>query len=220
MNFNTVIFDRDGLLIDSEKMSLQIYQTVLTEFGHNDFTQAIYTNQYSGHTEEDNVANLLSSYQLPFTHQELLDKVHGVEADLVSQGIDLKRGVKDLLAYLKNKRITVGLATSSLADRALTILNQHEITDYFDQMTFGAEVARSKPAPDIFLRVCEKLGCRPQESLVLEDSEAGILAARAAGATVICVPDMKEPSAEILSQTLAVLPSLTDVKAYLETYLI
>lgn len=80
-------------------------------------------------------------------------------------------------------------------------------------------MARSKPAPDIFLKTCEKLACQPQETLVLEDSEAGILAARAAGLAVICVPDMKRPSEETLAQTVAVLPSLTAVQTYLQRHL-
>lgn len=84
------------------------------------------------------MANLIASYHLPLTHQELLDNVYGLEADVVAKGIALKAGAKDLLADLKTKEIQIGLATSSLAARALAILNQHGIADYFDQMTFGA----------------------------------------------------------------------------------
>ena len=77
-------------------------------------------------------------------------------------------------------------------------------------------MARSKPAPDIFLKALEKMETLPQEALVLEDSEAGIQAAFTAGIPVICVPDMKVPAPEYAAKTLAVLPSLNAVTAWLQ----
>ena len=111
--------------------------------------------------------------------------------------------------------MTVVLATSSKRDRAVDILTRLGVVQYFDDMVFGTEIERGKPYPDIFLKAAEKAHAAPADCLVLEDSEAGIRAAHAAGIDVICVPDMKTPAAEFQQMTAAVLKSLDDVQAWL-----
>ena len=103
-------------------------------------------------------------------------------------------------------------------ERALSVLAQHGIENCFDAMVFGPEIAHGKPAPDIFIKAREKSGEASADCLVLEDSEAGICAAYAAGIDVICVPDMKRPDGAFLSVAAAVLPSLLDVPLWLETH--
>ncbi|WP_369911962.1 HAD family hydrolase [Streptococcus merionis] len=209
-----VIFDMDGLLIDSEVISLAIYQNLLSRFGCS-FTKETYAAHYSGRTEEANVKRLLATYHLNWSFEQALENVYAEEAKLISQGIALKSGAKELLEDLKSHQVAIGLATSSVKERALTILNQHHLLPYFDQMVFGHEVEHGKPAPDIFIRACEKLGFEPKECLVLEDSESGVQAAYAAGIPVICVPDMKLPSSETLDKALATVDSLHEVRVFL-----
>ena len=81
------------------------------------------------------------------------------------------------MTYLKNNQCKMILATSSTGERALSILDQNEVTAYFDYMVFATEVKKSKPNPDIFLKACEYAKEPPENCLVLEDSEAGIQAA-------------------------------------------
>lgn len=210
-----VIFDLDGLLIDSEIISYKIYKEMLSEFGH-DFSIEEYAQNYSGKTEVKNVTNLIDTYSLPFTIETGLIKVLKIEDKFIEQGIDLKTGAKELLKYLKDKGFKTAIASSSTKDRALTILKKYNFIEYFNDFVFGDEVEKGKPNPDIFLKACDKLLEKPEECLVLEDSEAGIQAAHSANVPVICIPDMKVPSEYYLDMTKVVLNSLEEVISYLK----
>lgn len=210
-----VIFDLDGLLIDSEIISYEIYKALLAPFGIN-FSISDYAENYSGKSEIKNVAYLIQSYGLPWSSEVGLKKVTMMEESLLAQGVDLKPGAKRLLMYLKEKDYKIALASSSVEKRALDILDKHEIKMYFDAFVFGHEVERGKPYPDIFLKACAKIKVSPKECLVLEDSEAGVEAAHAAGIPVICIPDMKKPQLTYLEMTLMQLESLDEVITYLK----
>ena len=192
-----VIFDFDGLLADTEIVSYKIYKELLQQYGYT-YTKEEYAQNFSGKTEIKNVENLIETYRLPWTLEDGLRNVLEVETRLLSQGVDLKHGVKELLQFLKENEYKIGLATSSTKDRALNILRQHGIIDYFNIFVFGNEVEKGKPNPDIFLKACEKLHENPKNCLVLEDSEAGIGASYSANIPVICIPDMKKPAMHIL----------------------
>lgn len=212
---HAVIFDLDGLLMDTEIVSYQIYRELLSGFGQ-EFTQADYAQAYSGKSERKNVAHLIETYSLPWSLEEGLEKVLSAETRLLVQGVSIKSGAKELLDYLSRHGFQIALATSSTEERARNMLRQHHIIGHFHQFVFAHEVEHGKPAPDIFLLACEKLKEAPENCLVLEDSEAGIQAAVAAGIPVICVPDMKRPPQAILDRTAAVLGSLDQVIPYLE----
>ena len=109
----------------------------------------------------------------------------------------------------------VVLATSSVRERAVEVLTRLGVVQYFDDMVFGTEIERGKPWPDIFLKAAEKAHAAPADCLVLEDSEAGIQAAHAAGIDVLCVPDMKMPAESYQQMTAAMLKSLDEVKGWL-----
>ena len=185
-----VIFDLDGLLIDSEIVSYKIYKEILNQFGHS-FSIEEYAQNFSGKTEVKNVTNLIDTYNLPWTVEVGLENV------------------------LKDNNLKIAIASSSTRDRALTILRQHNIVGYFDEFVFGNEVEKGKPNPDIFLKACDKISENPEECLVLEDSESGIQAAYSANIPVICIPDMKVPNQRYLNMTKAVLSSLEEVIYYL-----
>lgn len=209
-----VIFDFDGLLVDTEIISYQIYVEILTGFGHT-LSMEDYAQTYSGKTEIKNVTHLIETYRLPLTLEEGLKQVSLIENRLLGQGVLLKPGAKELLLFLKENHYKTALATSSTADRAFPILNAHNTANYFDEFVFAGDIQKGKPDPEGFLKACEKLGEKPESCLVLEDSEAGIQAANAAGIPVICIPDMKRPDQGLLDQAAAVLDSLDQVIQYL-----
>lgn len=210
-----IIFDFDGLLVDTEIVSYKIYKELLQEYGYA-YTKEEYAQNFSGKTEIKNVENLIETYRLPWTLEDGLKNVLEVETRFLSQGVDLKHGVKELLQFLKENEYKIGLATSSTKDRALNILRQHGIIDYFNIFVFGNEVEKGKPNPDIFLKACEKLHENPKNCLVLEDSEAGIEASYSANIPVICIPDMKKPAMQYLDKTVAVYETLDKVIDFLQ----
>ena len=213
---DAVIFDLDGLLADTEIISLKVYQELLEDFGIP-FTEETYSREYSGHREEENVQRFLDTYDLPWNFDQTLEKVYELEAQILDKGVNLKKGAKNLLAFLQREGIPIALATSSVESRARMILDSNGILSLFDHLVFAKDVKRSKPYPDIFLKACSDLNVLPESCLVLEDSEAGIEAASRAGISVICIPDLKIPAQSFLNKTEQVFQDLDDVRDYLES---
>ncbi len=212
----TVIFDLDGLLVDSELMTYEFFVKTLAENGHK-ISLKEYADIYCGRTAVRNLTELIKNYDLPFDVERGLALTHEAEKEyLKTKGVPLKKGARELLVFLRNNGYGIYLASSSGKERAHTILSGNGIDGYFDGGVFGDEIERSKPAPDIFLKAKEKSGTGVEECLVLEDSDAGIHAAHAAGIPVICIPDLKQPSEESRRMARYVLPSLLDVKKMLE----
>ena len=211
-----VIFDLDGLLADTEIISLKVYQELLRDFGIP-FTEETYSRDYSGHREEENVQRFLDTYDLPWNFDQTLAKVYELEAQILAQGVNLKKGAKNLLTYLQREGVPIALATSSVESRARMILDSNGILSLFDYLVFAKDVKRSKPYPDIFLKACSDLNVLPENCLVLEDSEAGIEAASRAGIPVICIPDLKIPAQSFLNKTEQVFQDLDAVRDYLES---
>ena len=213
---DAVIFDLDGLLADTEIISLKVYQELLEDFGIP-FTEETYSREYSGHREEENVQRFLDTYDLPWNFDQTLEKVYELEAQILAKGVNLKKGAKNLLAFLQREGIPIALATSSVESRARMILDSNGILSLFDHLVFAKDVKRSKPYPDIFLKACSDLNVLPESCLVLEDSEAGIEAASRAGISVICIPDLKIPAQSFLNKTEQVFQDLDAVRDYLES---
>ena len=211
-----VIFDLDGLLADTEIISLKVYQELLEDFGIP-FTEETYSREYSGHREEENVQRFLDTYDLPWNFDQTLEKVYELEAQILAKGVNLKKGAKNLLAFLQREGIPIALATSSVESRARMILDSNGILSLFDHLVFAKDVKRSKHYPDIFLKACSDLNVLPESCLVLEDSEAGIEVASRAGISVICIPDLKIPAQSFLNKTEQVFQDLDDVRDYLES---
>ena len=211
-----VLFDLDGLLADTEIISLKVYQELLEDFGIP-FTEETYSREYSGHREEENVQRFLDTYDLPWNFDQTLDKVYELEARILAKGVNLKKGAKNLLAFLQREGILIALATSSVESRARIILDSNGILSLFDHLVFAKDVKRSKPYPDIFLKACSDLNVLPENCIVLEDSEAGIEAAYRAGIPVICIPDLKMPAQSFLNKTEQVFQDLDAVRDYLES---
>ncbi len=206
----TVLFDLDGLLIDSEVVYFQMAQEMVTQYGKS-ITLEDYVSKQSGRTLVDNVQSYIDLCNMPITVQEGIQWTWDREAEITANGIPLKPGAEKLIHYLKEQGITMILATSSLPDRAEKLLRQNGVYDYFAGSVCGTEVKRGKPDPEVFELAAQKAGEIPAHCLVLEDSENGIRAAHAGGFPVICVPDLKVPGKEYLDMTTAVVHSLDEV---------
>lgn len=211
-----VIFDFDGVIVDSEYISYECYRDFLENYNIS-FSKDDYIEYCPGKTLMTTMNFFKKYYNLEYDIDNACAFFREREQYYVDKdGVALKAGIKDLMNYLKNKDIYICLATSSVKKRALTILNEHKLTGYFDDFVFGDEVERSKPFPDVFLTACKKISINPDEALVIEDSEAGIEAAHNAKISVICIPDMKQPDHEHCLLATKIYPDLSCVKDYIE----
>ena len=148
--------------------------------------------------------------------EALLDAWHGAyEAIIEREGIAVKPGLFPLLAWLEAEGIPKAVATSTRKARAHAKLTCTDLAHRFTTIVGGDEIARSKPAPDIYLEAAARLGIPAVDCVALEDSEPGIDAALAAGMTPIMVPDLGAPSPALLARDPLVLASLAEVLAHL-----
>jgi len=210
-----VIFDMDGLMIDSERVTFESYQKVLEPMGltmDEKFYVTLLGKPVPGIRQR-----FLDDYGQDFPFEDVIKACHEtMQERFDTVGVPLKKGLVELLKYLKDHNYKTIVATSSNRDRVDRILGQSDLTQYFDDSICGDEVTKGKPDPEVFLRSCQKLGVKPDEAVVLEDSESGIAAGHAAGIKVICVPDMKYPLPEFAEKTYKIIDSLDQVIPILE----
>lgn len=209
-----VIFDMDGLMINSEVATFHCYEKVMERLGYT-ITEEFYKTLL-GKTLKTCYQLFFEAYGNDFPMDQVLTDVHQELADIFdNEGVPIKDGLIELLIYLKENQYKTIVATSSGRKRVDHILELADLTKYFDNSICGDEVTHGKPNPEVFLRACEKLDVQPNEAIVLEDSEAGIQAAYSGHIPVICIPDMKYPEKQYEDMTAAMLSSLDQVIEYL-----
>jgi HAD superfamily hydrolase (TIGR01509 family) len=211
---SAVIFDMDGLMPDTEPLAARAWTDAAAILGvvfdHN------VTPQLIGRNSSDCVALIRSHHGDDFPVDAVMQAWHGAyDAIVAREGIALKNGLLELLAWLDKARIPAAVATSTRRARAEAKLEHTALAERFAALVGGDEVARGKPAPDIFVAAAARLGIAAADCLVLEDSEPGIRGALAAGMAPILVPDLDAPSRALLALGPLVLPSLVDVRLHL-----
>jgi HAD superfamily hydrolase (TIGR01509 family) len=139
------------------------------------------------------------------------------DAIIEREGLRLKAGLVDLLDWLEANGIAKAVATSTRHARARSKLETTGLFARFAALVGGDEVERGKPAPDIFLAALARIECAPGDSLVLEDSEAGLVAAAHAGIPAIAIPDLAAPPELVLGHPPLVMRSLHEVRDHLAT---
>ena len=210
-----IIFDMDGLMIDSERVTFECYQERLKDMNltmDEEFYKTLLGKPIKGIYQR-----FYDVYGNDFPIENVIQDVHQLMAErFETEGVPVKKGLVELLHYLKDNNYKTIVATSSNRDRVDKILAQAKITEFFDDSICGDEVTKGKPNPEVFLKSCQKLGVNVDEAIVLEDSEAGIQASYDANIKVICIPDMKYPEKQYEEKTFKILKDLTEVTVYLK----
>ena len=211
---DTVIFDMDGVIFDSEILVLQCWREVAERHGIKNVDVACH--ECLGTNSVVSKGIFLKHYGENFPYDEYKQEMAEVFFSRAAGGkLAKKPGVEELLRYLREDGFKVGLASSTREALVRKELSEGGLIEYFDQIIGGDKVKRSKPEPDIFLEACRHLGVEPEKCYVIEDSYNGIRAAHAAGMHPIMVPDLMEPTEEMNTLAEEILESLDEVRRFL-----
>lgn len=196
--FKAVVFDMDGVITDTEKLYRRFQLEEGLKRGVPEDVMIKACERIAGGNKYTNKEPFEKIVGRGIDYWEYRDKmIARLDQYINENGVELKYGVHETLKYLKEKGIKIGLATSTVRERAIGYLVDHKIDIYFDELIFGDMVENGKPAPDIYLKACEMLGVAPREAIAVEDSINGIKSAGVAGLYPVMVIDLIQPNDEI-----------------------
>ena len=209
---SAIIFDLDGVLADSEPWWNEIDAKLLAERG------VTYRGEY--HQNVVGVSYRLAvefykkAFGLSVPTEEMMRRRGEVATEFFADRVDLFPNVKEVLEKLRQMKLHLAVATSSVSASARPFLDRHQLTKFFEVIITGEEVKDGKPAPDIYLFAADKLGIPADACLVVEDALPGVAAARAANMRVAAIPDRRfvDPD-EYEKKTDYVLSSLKELPA-------
>lgn len=186
MNVKAVLFDMDGVLVESERFINEAGVLMFREKGYevdpDDFLE------FTGMGEERYLGGVAEKHNIPFHPEQDKARTYEIYERLVKNNIDPLPGVRNFIHKCKTKGLKIAVATS--ADHIKMVINLQELdipVETFDATVNGLEIEHKKPAPDIFLKAADKLGVDPRHCLIVEDAVSGVEAARAAGARVLAL---------------------------------
>lgn len=203
------VFDMDGLLIDTEKLYLRFWKQAAADYGYDMKDEHVFA-----------IRSLARKYSIPklkgffgedFPTEEVRKRrTELINAYIEENGIETKKGMRELISYLRENGIKCAVATATSRDRTELYLKKIDAFDLFDAIICGDMVTNGKPEPDIYLTAAANLGLKPEECAAFEDSPNGIRSAYAAGCHAVMIPDLTPPDDEILPLLSGVYASLDE----------
>jgi HAD superfamily hydrolase (TIGR01509 family) len=211
--FSAVIFDLDGVLADSEPWWNQIDAKLLAEHGVS--YRGEYHRNVLGVSYRLAVEFYRNAFHISASVEELMRRRGEIATDFFANRVGLFPSAKTTLEQLREMKLHLAVATSSVSASARPFLDRTGIRSLFGVVVTGDEVQRGKPHPDIYLRTAKRLGSSPEECLVIEDALAGVSAAKAANMRVAAIPDTRfvdpreyEMKADYVLGSLSEIPAL------------
>lgn len=213
-DFDAVVFDMDGVIFDSERAVLECWLELADKYAIPNIMEPYLA--CTGTTMARTREIMMETYGPDFPYDEYAAEASAMFHERYDGGrLPMKRGVREILEYLRNHDKRIALASSTRRQTVINQLRDAKILDYFDEVVTGDMVERSKPEPDIFLLACEKVGVAPTRAYAIEDSYNGIRAAHSGKLRPIMVPDLRPADAEMMELAEVVLEDLEAVLAYL-----
>lgn len=210
--FKAAIFDMDGLILDSERTVLNIWEKIGEKYGFENIRA--YGISVIGKNKKatiDEFERVYGESGVPYEKE-----LRAVYNEMAQKGeVPLKPNTLELLNAMKSAGMKIAIASSSTREEITSQLGTLGALELFDAVVSGDQVTRSKPDPEIFLKACDALNVKPEESLGLEDSYNGVRSCKASGLYTIMVPDLITPNDEMKELADIILPSLKDVQAFL-----
>ncbi len=205
-----VLFDMDGVILDSEKLYARFWREGCRCFGYEmSYQQALGMRSLNAQAGQ---AYLSSLFGPDIVYEQVRAKrIEKMDAYIRENGIEAKPGVYALLDYLQAQAIPYAITTASPADRIQDHLTQLNLYHRFAHICTAHQVPHGKPEPDIYLLGAKTIGVAPEHCLALEDSYTGLLSAYRAGCMNAIVPDLDQPDEKILEIAYARFDSLKDV---------
>jgi len=186
---SAIIFDLDGVLADSEPRWSEIDAKLLAEHG------VTYGGEYHQNVVGVSYRLVVEFYKKAFglsvPTEEMMRRRGEIATEFFADRVDLFPNVKEVLEKLRQMKLHLAVATSSVSASARPFLDRHQLTGFFEVVVTGDEVKDGKPAPDIYLFAADKLGIRIDACLVVEDALPGVAAAKAANMRVAAIPDTR-----------------------------
>ena len=218
-NIRGVLFDMDGLVLDTEKLYTRFWMEACRFYGFPmTREQALRMRSANSRLSAQNLYEFFgpgADYQQCRAKRiELMDRF------IEENGVDPKPGITELLDYLAEKGIAAAITSSAPMERIRQHLGSRGLDVRFDRLCSGHDLPNGKPAPDIYLFGAASLGLRPEECLALEDSPVGVESAWRANCHAVVIPDQDQPEQETLSRCFAKADSLLDVIDLLESLLL
>lgn len=191
-----VIFDMDGVLIDTEKHYFTCWLQASREAGFP-FTaeQALSLRSCDAREAEKGMKEIFGE---EFDYYAIRERRRQLVKETLERcGLEMKPEVEETLKLLREKGIKTAVATATPLERTREHLAQLGILELFDSIVSARQVEHGKPAPDVYLYACEQIGEKPEHCIAVEDSPNGILSAYRAGLKPVMVPDLTQPDEEL-----------------------
>ena len=206
-----VLFDMDGVVIDTEKLYTRFWREAAEDLGHPmTLEQALQMRSLGSGPSQAKLDSFFGPGVVQYNALRAR-RIELMEAFIAANGVEEKKGIRELLAHLKEKGIPCAITSSSSVPLIRRHLGDLGLLEGFTALCSGKDVPKGKPAPDIYLHGAAVLGLKPENCLAIEDSPAGIEAAWRAGCMAIIVPDQDQPGQEVLERCYAKADSLLDV---------
>jgi len=188
---NAILFDHDGVLVNSMPYHVQAWQEVMARHGVDIDPLEIYLKEGATTME---VAAELCHHHRKHASPELVQKIVNEKRDayLALHCTTVNEGVLEFVQYLKERRYRLGIVTGSIRAQVEPVLGA-EIMDYFDCLVAAEDVEYGKPDPEPYIRGAQKLGCTPSSCLVIENAPLGVISAKAAGMAVVAITTTLAP---------------------------
>ena len=212
--YSAVIFDLDGVMLDTEPISRAGWQLAVSKFGLELSDEVFLKMVGLGIGDIGNVFKEAFGDEFDYEQARKM-RLEYMKEHIDKNGIGIKPGVFEVLDFLDEQKVPRAIATSTTRKFAERKLALTKLGDRFDTIVYGDQIENGKPSPDIFLAAAKQLNVPAEKCLVIEDSENGIKAAHAAGMTVVMIPDLKQPTEQLRQMVVDVFASLHEVIEFL-----